>query len=82
MLCFGIVLSRTGLIVNDNKDRMKTKLNDNSDDCSYTLVNFPFLSSKCPASPVYVVYYKPTNFASDLFFRDFREEKNKYNSHE
>jgi len=40
----------------DNGGRIKTKLYDKRDDFTFPIVNFPFISSNIPASPVYEVY--------------------------
>jgi hypothetical protein len=40
----------------DNGGRIKTKLCDKRDDFTFPIVNFPFISSNIPASPVYGVY--------------------------
>jgi len=40
----------------DNRGRLKTKLYDKGDDFTFTIVNFPFISSNIPASPTYGVY--------------------------
>ena len=40
----------------DNEGRLKTKLYDKSDDFSFPIVNFPFLSSNIPAASAYGVY--------------------------
>ena len=40
----------------DNEGRLKTKLYDKRDDFSFSIVNFPFISSNIPAAPAYGVY--------------------------
>ena len=40
----------------DNEGRLKTKLYDKRDDFSFSIVNFPFLSSNIPEAPAYGVY--------------------------
>ena len=40
----------------DNEGLLKTKLYDKRYDFIFPIVNFPFLSSKIPAAPAYVVY--------------------------
>ena len=39
----------------DNGGRLKTKHYDKRDDFSFSIVNFPFISSNIPASPAYGV---------------------------
>jgi len=39
----------------DNEGRLKTKLYDKRDDLTFPIVNFPFIGSYIPASPVYGV---------------------------
>jgi len=40
----------------DNEGRLKTKHYDKRDDFSFSIVNFPFISSNIPASPAYGIY--------------------------
>jgi hypothetical protein len=40
----------------NNGGRLKTKLYDKRDDFTFSVVNFPFISSNIPASPAYGVY--------------------------
>ena len=40
----------------DNEGRLKTKLCNNRDDWTLSIVNFPFISNTIPASPAYGVY--------------------------
>ena len=40
----------------DSDERLKTKLYDKRQDCTFPIVNFPFISSNIPASPAYGVY--------------------------
>ena len=40
----------------DSEGRLRTKLNDKTDDFNFHIVNFPFICSNIPAVPAYGVY--------------------------
>jgi len=46
----------THIYIFDNGGRLKTKLYDKRVDFTFSIVNFPFISSNMPVSPTYGVY--------------------------
>ena len=61
----------------DNEGRLKTKLYDNRDDFSFTIVNFPFLCNNIPTAPTYVVYISQLmhNLRACISYHDFLERE-------